>query len=495
MAQYLIKHGACLDTVNENNNTPLYIACDKGFADIIHCLLEKGANPNIIGQQKCTPLTLAEHHQHTSIVNDLISHGATNHTGKASILLACERGLLDVIVRLIENGADINAQDAKGDTPLHYACEQNYPEIVEYLIAYGANLNITNHDGRTVLHTACISGHPSIVQLLTEYDSKWFKTAILNPALIKSLNQDILNEIKKRYIQLSYYNDAKLNIQDKNGNTPLRLALNENYADITEYLTKLGAGLDIKNKGDAHINFISYKAKSTANKTCVILGCDKENLNRIISFIEEVGNINVQDEYGDTLLHYAYRNNYPKIAQYLISQGANLNKQNRCGSTPLHIAWMKNCEKIVHLLVEHNAHLNIENNDHKTPYSLLTSDEHHELRMGFPMSCHNDPTIQKILPLYMHDDNSSLIVLPLDIINKINYHYISLPTQDITPARQVWKPLCRKLCKDHIAKKEKLTEWNFQSINEDYLLAYTACLPQKDKELLSQQFMCLNDTI
>jgi ribosomal protein S6 len=50
----------------------------------------------------------------------------------------------DITEYLINNGADINAVDAYGNTPLLYACKSKKPEIVEYLINKGAKINQYN---------------------------------------------------------------------------------------------------------------------------------------------------------------------------------------------------------------------------------------------------------------------------------------------------------------------------------------------------------------
>jgi len=50
---------------------------------------------------------------------------------------------------LLDAGADPNAKNDEGVTPLHLAV---YPEMVELLVRRGANINIRSNDGRTPLH-------------------------------------------------------------------------------------------------------------------------------------------------------------------------------------------------------------------------------------------------------------------------------------------------------------------------------------------------------
>jgi len=51
-------------------------------------------------------------------------------------------------------GADVNAKEEDGWTPLHYAVYEGYKEIAELLIAKGADVNAKEEDGWTPLHDA-----------------------------------------------------------------------------------------------------------------------------------------------------------------------------------------------------------------------------------------------------------------------------------------------------------------------------------------------------
>ena len=75
---------------------------------------------------------------------------------------AAGHGLTDIAARLIENGADVNAVDEFGRTPLHEAV--GYTDTAGLLIDSGADVDAADVFGRTPLHMAL--QYPDTVALL-----------------------------------------------------------------------------------------------------------------------------------------------------------------------------------------------------------------------------------------------------------------------------------------------------------------------------------------
>jgi len=69
---------------------------------------------------------------------------------------------------LIDKGAQMEAKDSNGNTPLHFAAANGHLEIVRLLCDHGADVEARNKWGMRPLHWAAYHGHISIVKELIE---------------------------------------------------------------------------------------------------------------------------------------------------------------------------------------------------------------------------------------------------------------------------------------------------------------------------------------
>lgn len=95
-------------------------------------------------------------------------------------------GKIDVFLEL---GADVNAVDRYGDTPLHFAAASSYnPEIVRSLLAYGANPLAKNNRGDTPLVEALACANNIDIENLVEISTILLKTEIsITPSMQESV--------------------------------------------------------------------------------------------------------------------------------------------------------------------------------------------------------------------------------------------------------------------------------------------------------------------
>ena len=106
---------------------------------------------------------------------------------------------------------------------------------------------------------------------------------------------------------------------------------------------------------------------------------DKPNLNLVSDLIVLGTNVDWQDDYGRTALHYCGQYDHLEIAKMLIDAGADVNIQHSRGWTPLHIFTFYNHSRIVRMLLDAGADKTISDNEGRLPYELAKTQELKEL--------------------------------------------------------------------------------------------------------------------
>jgi ankyrin repeat protein len=106
---------------------------------------------------------------------------------------------------------------------------------------------------------------------------------------------------------------------------------------------------------------------------------DKPNLNLVSDLIVIGANLDWQDNFGRTALHYCGQYDHIEIAKMLIDAGADVNIQHSRGWTPLHIFTFYNHSRIVRMLLDAGADKTISDNDGKLPYEFAKTQELKEL--------------------------------------------------------------------------------------------------------------------
>jgi ankyrin repeat protein len=162
-----------------DGRTALHIAARNDRADIAQLLLDAGADPNarsnsILGE---TPLhvsaTMWSDKDRNTVLPILIASGARvdiadTREGSTALHKAAYGGYIHNVTRLLAAGANPNARDQQGKTPLHQALyeEKSRLSVIKTLLANGANVHARDNDKSTALHTAAYSGDLEAVQAL-----------------------------------------------------------------------------------------------------------------------------------------------------------------------------------------------------------------------------------------------------------------------------------------------------------------------------------------
>ena len=85
--------------------------------------------------------------------------------------MACQEGNLEVLHALLEAGADKDLANQDGITALMFASSLGHLKILRLLLGAGADRNLVNNDGLTAVTLASQEGHVEVMRLLVDDQS------------------------------------------------------------------------------------------------------------------------------------------------------------------------------------------------------------------------------------------------------------------------------------------------------------------------------------
>ncbi len=141
----------------------------------IEDLIRRGANVNVWDDIGSTPLSRAVTSDRLEVVECLLKNHAdlaiTDSHGWSVLHHAATRPVDSrrCMTMLMEAGADVNADDLDGRTPLHCAALEGLMLQVSFLLDHGAIKSTRDNDGRTALQLAEERQHDGVLQVFSSY--------------------------------------------------------------------------------------------------------------------------------------------------------------------------------------------------------------------------------------------------------------------------------------------------------------------------------------
>ncbi|XP_062612637.1 uncharacterized protein LOC134274369 isoform X2 [Saccostrea cucullata] len=347
---------------------PLCVAVRLGSLPLLNFLLEKNANPNLLEAMDETPLSLALIEGDMDIVKALVeAKSNVNHVGvlpgrsaeqKESVLsrLLDEKGSCARLAKrrllmnyLIQNGASINFDKEGVDSPLIKAVrllalektehqDMSSVDLVPELLKLGSEINHRGESLFTALHVCCQQLRvPLCSNIFIDVDSTDSDSLEEDeePFLIEDEGEnENIEEEKDSFdtiFDLLLNSEASVNVQAKSGATPVHIAVKRRLCfHIPEMLNR---------------NF-EANTKDASGVTCVMLAAEWGDKKTIKDLIKRGADIKLEDECGNTALHYLCSNGLRmELLAYFVNLGSDINAVNKDGYSPLN-TYVKEAERL-----------------------------------------------------------------------------------------------------------------------------------------------------
>ena len=405
--QYLSSINANISHKNKNGNTPLHIACQHGYLNIVELLSTTDSESELDAYGR-NPLHIASYYGQLQIVrfyanNYEIASFCKDPLGLTPLHYACMGGDL-VVVQFLDTDV-IPATDNTGYTPLHHACKYGNLKTVQYFSLKDQSLLFyQDHNNNTPLHIAAQYNQTEVVQFFLEqnlYDCNLRGENGKTPFLIAAANRcdETLNYL--------FFSSLKCDpgIEDSSGHSGflylyqnyrrdivLMILKNSNYIGCNIYETDVFLYLASERKQHQsfkHILQTFSKKTNEINKITDALGNTALHISSKYGSLETVQHIldeinfppNHHNFYNQTCLHLASQYGQLSIVKYLT-------ENNKCdplsvdsnGSTPLHYAAMTGRLSVIKYFIE-EAKLSPEVRDaiKNTPLHLASTNGHKDI--------------------------------------------------------------------------------------------------------------------
>ncbi|XP_068086218.1 ankyrin repeat domain-containing protein 50 [Anabrus simplex] len=346
---------------------------------------------------------------------------ATDRHGQTPLNLAARHGYGEVVKVLLTAGARADHADCDGWTALRAAAWGGHTQVVEYLLEHGAAVDCADSDQRTALRAAAWGGHEDIVLALLRHGAGVNRTDDEGRTALIAAAYMGHSEIVEHLLDFG----AHINHEDADGRTALSVAAlcvpaNEGYAKVVNILLERGAEVDHQDKdGMTPLLVAAFEGHRDVCELLLEYEADVDHADRggrtPLWAASSMGHSSVVelllfwgcyvdsiDPEGRTVLSVAAAQGGTDVVRQLLDRGLDEQHRDNSGWTPLHYAAFEGHLEVCEALLEAGARVDEADNDGKGPLMLAAQEGHVQLVQAL-LSEHGAPPDQRA-----HDGKTAL---------------------------------------------------------------------------------------
>jgi ankyrin repeat protein len=240
---------------------------------------------------------------------------------------------------------------------LHWASYRDDGESAALLIRAGANVNAANDLGATPLWTASLNGSAAMVRTLLQAGANPNAALLLGetPLMVasRSGNADVAEQLLAR--------GANVNARAARGQTALMWAVAQKHPDVVKVLLAHRADVQARSESWSQVEAVSPHGAPEYNRTIpygnntpLMFAARVGDLASARLLVAAGANVNDQDAWGVSVVALAAHSGFLDVVEFLLDKGADPNKSG-AGFTALHEAIMRREEPLVRTLLAHGA--------------------------------------------------------------------------------------------------------------------------------------------
>ena len=383
-ARLLCNKGAQLDLQDRKGLTPLMIAAKHGHDHLVNLFIDNGALVNIQDNTQLSALHLSAIHGHMDCVTSLLKVRARldlqGQNGNLPVMLSAHNGHLDILRILVTASREhkywnVNIGNLDQMTALHMAADKGHLDCVQFLLQEGSDPGRPNRNGDTPLMLAAKRGHYSIVKLLVRYTTSDPNGCLNQFNLMRKSALHVATKAgSTKCVDILLTAGAIPDVRDSHGKTPLIVAAEHGFDDIVDMLIKSKADINSKTEDgwsalhmacqNNHPNIVRILLAAGVDPevtvwmndvTPCLIASSRGNYSIVKMLLRKGANVNRAEFNGMTALHKAARGGHAQCVKLLLSNGANVDPTSSNGETPAQLTIKESHRKVLRLLLEANC--------------------------------------------------------------------------------------------------------------------------------------------